>query len=320
MPNALRFKHTSVERQQGEQARFKVIQGPDYGAVYVVFGKKVSIGRGEENDLVISDLKASRVHATIAMTPQGWTIKDLGSANGILYNGRSVRDSNLKMGDTITVGETTLEFILSDVGTKILMAPARSVDQFQSEQRRLLEVQGKAKVSSPTQAPVSKNSRLLILGGGGLVILYFLFGGDEKPRPPPKKKQEVKQDLAAFLPSVEKNKTAEMLFKDGFREYLNGNYSRARTQFETVLQVLPGHPLATLYLENCTKSVEESVKRHLENGKKALSAGKYKEARANFERIQRLFYRDQVNPAYIEAKSQIEKLDKAMKDMNEAGN
>ena len=48
MPNAVRFKQLSLERQKGELARFKVVQGPDYGAIYVITGTKALIGRGEE--------------------------------------------------------------------------------------------------------------------------------------------------------------------------------------------------------------------------------------------------------------------------------
>src|SRR5690242_14810060 len=113
MGSALKFKQNNVPRQQGEQARLKVLQGPDYGSLYVIIGNKASIGRGEENDIVISDLKASRRHAEVTLGQKGWVINDLGSSNGILYGGKATRTTPLRNSDAFTLGETTLEFVVS---------------------------------------------------------------------------------------------------------------------------------------------------------------------------------------------------------------
>src|SRR4051794_5635640 len=129
MGSALKFRYTDVPRQTGEVARLKVVQGPDYGSIFVIVGSKATIGRGEENDVVISDLKASRVHAEFFTTSAGWNIKDRKSANGILVNGKAVSEAKIKIGDTVSFGETTFEFVTSDAGTSFLTAPARSMDQ-----------------------------------------------------------------------------------------------------------------------------------------------------------------------------------------------
>ena len=57
MPNAVKHRQTKVPKQPGEMARLKVVQGPDKGVVFVVTGNRVSIGRGEENDVMFMDLK-----------------------------------------------------------------------------------------------------------------------------------------------------------------------------------------------------------------------------------------------------------------------
>ncbi len=320
MPNAIRFKQTQVSRQNGELARLKVVQGPDYGAVYVICGARATIGRGEENDIIISDLKASRVHAELKATSLGWRIKDLKSANGILLNGASTQEASLKINDRFTVGETTLEFITSEVGTMMLVAPPRSMDQLQVDQRRLdnpLKIPKALSGLNSTQNSSGSNEnnlkKILVLGVLG-VFLYLFLGDTDRPRSLPiKKSVDHSKDLASFLPQLEKNKTAEIFFKDGFREYLAGNYSRARTQFETVLQISPGNTLATLYLENCNNSLNSAVKNHLENGKKSYQAGRLREAKAHFEGAMRLLYRDQSSPSYVEAKDQFEKTLKEMK-------
>jgi pSer/pThr/pTyr-binding forkhead associated (FHA) protein len=326
MANALRFKHTNAPRQSGELARLKVIQGPDFGAVYVLTGPKVSIGRGEENDIVISDLKASRNHAEVFTTTAGWMIKDKGSSNGILFNGKATREAKLKINDTVTMGETTLEFTTSEVGTMMLVAPPRTMAQVQAEQKLLQERQekmgamglaglfgaGSASSPGPPQAGggLFKNKRALAIIGVG-VVLFFVLGDENKPAKPAGKKQDsdAARDLAAYLPNnPEVGKASETLFKDGLREYFLGNYNRARTQFETVLQISPGHAMATLYLENCDLAVKNEVKVHLEYGKKSSGSGKLRDARAHYERVMRLLHKDQTNPAYIEAKEQFEKV------------
>jgi pSer/pThr/pTyr-binding forkhead associated (FHA) protein len=332
MGSAIKFKHTDVPRQEGERARLKVVQGPDFGSVYVITGLTASIGRGEENDIVLTDLKASRFHAVIVQDLNGkWQVKDQGSANGILFNSSPTRQAEIKYNDVVTIGETTLEFISADVGTKILTAPARSsaklqadLKSFQAAKDRVSMTFGKFSGNGNSSASQlaggagasktkSKKPLIYIVGALGLGLLFF-----SDPDKPAASKSKLKvsgatQDLASFLPSPDFNKAADTLFKDGLREYFDHNYGRARTQFETVLQITPGHVLATLYLENCNKSVEEEVKANLEGGKKSFEAGKFRDSKGHYETIMRLLYRDQANPAYIEARDQFDKVVKAMK-------
>jgi len=90
-------------------------------AVLVAGGKRhavpsagATIGRSRDCDIVLDDSNVSRRHAEIAPGPQGWTIADLGSTNGIRVNGRSVpagKAQPLSSGDHVTVGtvDTTFE-------------------------------------------------------------------------------------------------------------------------------------------------------------------------------------------------------------------
>lgn len=325
MANALKFKQANVPRQPNELARFKVVAGPDFGAVFVIINRQVSIGRGEENDLVILDLKASRVHAQIFAGSTGWEIRDLGSANGITYNGKQVRSAQLKLKDTVAIGETVLEFMTFEAATQVLMGPPRSLSQVQADQANRTNLQpwavvGGMAASLPPSAGASKsksvNPKVLLLVVLGIGSLFFFDTNEPKPKKP-KSKGEPNRDLAAYLPTSDPpvvKKSVDLFFKSGFREFNQGNYLRAKTQFETVLQMSPGHPLATLYLENCDKQIEDEVKFHLEYGKKSYTAGKLKEARGHFEAILRLLFKDQSNPAFLEAKDQLEKLAKEGQD------
>jgi hypothetical protein len=55
-------------------------------------------------------LGASRKHAQIVRRDDGFVLTDLGSTNGTLVNGETVRERLLVDGDRITIGSTVLEF------------------------------------------------------------------------------------------------------------------------------------------------------------------------------------------------------------------
>jgi phosphatidylserine/phosphatidylglycerophosphate/cardiolipin synthase-like enzyme len=64
-----------------------------------------SLGRAEENDIVISDALVSRQHATITLDQGGCTITDLGSGNGTFVNGERIQGSAvLRLGDIVDLG------------------------------------------------------------------------------------------------------------------------------------------------------------------------------------------------------------------------
>jgi serine/threonine protein kinase len=48
----------------------------------------ITIGRSENNDIVLEDTAVSRLHAQLEQTPQGWTVRDLGSQNGTYLVGK----------------------------------------------------------------------------------------------------------------------------------------------------------------------------------------------------------------------------------------
>jgi pSer/pThr/pTyr-binding forkhead associated (FHA) protein len=320
MANAMKFKFADVPRQHGEQARLKIVQGPDYGAIYVITGIRAVIGRGEDADVMLADLKASRRHAELFMGPGGWSVKDLGSSNGILANGAPAKIATMRAGDTFTIGETTLEFLPAEAGTMVLKAPPKSVTQVHAEQAAFQAQKNRVKnlgfLQQSTASPgLFKNPKILIIGALAAFALFFL---DEEPKPkkmPKKDTDKEARDLASYLPPVDPtvSKTAEPFFRAGFREYTNGNYLRAKIQFETVLQMAPQHRLAALYVQNCDKAIEEEVKFHLDRGKKEMTAGKLKAARGHFEAVMRLLFRDQSNPAFAEAKDQAGKIVTLMK-------
>lgn len=366
MANALRFRQWKTPRQSGERARLKIVHGPDSGSLFVVTGDVITLGRGDENDVVFADLRASRKHAELRKLANGrWHLRDLGSQNGVVWNGKVTREADLRTGDVVTVGETAFEFIPEEAGTKMLHSEAKALSPDLVRGRApapLTSIQSPARVSAAAAAlpaptalaglgmPGSPQDMAGLQGiagmgaatgtaGGGeekrkkilmaVVVLMaawlFLDDSDtKKPKTDPKKtaaetdkkKKEERRDLAQYLPPMPDkgpNTAAETFFKEGFREFREKNYLRARVQFETALQINPAHSSAASYLKQCDSSIDREVKSHMDRGRRDLDSGKLRSARAHFEAVLRLLVRDPDSPEVTEAKEQLKQVDDRMK-------
>ncbi len=69
-----------------------------------------TIGRANDNDIVIQDVLASRHHAFLVQSPLGTEIRDARSVNGTFVNGVRVGSAVLSEGDVITIGNVDLVF------------------------------------------------------------------------------------------------------------------------------------------------------------------------------------------------------------------
>ena len=88
------------------------------GALVLASGERValnatvvSLGRLPECDVVLADPNASRRHAEVRPSGNGWVVVDLGSTNGTRVNGLLLAgDRLLANGDVITIGATSVRF------------------------------------------------------------------------------------------------------------------------------------------------------------------------------------------------------------------
>jgi hypothetical protein len=93
-------------------ARLVITAGNDAGReVDVVPGKAYTIGRGLDNDVVLTDIAVSRKHFDLKAEGASWIIVDRGSGNGTVVNG-NVEDNPFALanGDVIEIGNTTFRF------------------------------------------------------------------------------------------------------------------------------------------------------------------------------------------------------------------
>ncbi|HEV2854439.1 MAG TPA: adenylate/guanylate cyclase domain-containing protein [Thermoanaerobaculia bacterium] len=67
-------------------------------------GGRTRLGRGGDNDVVLSDVSVSRYHAEILRESDGWFVHDLKSTNGVEVNRVPVEKAPLRPGDLLGIG------------------------------------------------------------------------------------------------------------------------------------------------------------------------------------------------------------------------
>jgi DNA-binding CsgD family transcriptional regulator len=79
---------------------------------HVVVGDHMSIGRGSDNDLVLSnDPKVSRSHAVIFLQNGQWILEDLASSNGTWVNRFRITVHPLDDGESIRIGDSIFVYV-----------------------------------------------------------------------------------------------------------------------------------------------------------------------------------------------------------------
>ena len=81
---------------------------------YELAEKPVTIGRADDNTLVIKDSQASRHHCVIEPGDVGFQVRDLESRNGTNLNDAKVTTNKLSNGDIVQIGRTRITFIDPD--------------------------------------------------------------------------------------------------------------------------------------------------------------------------------------------------------------
>lgn len=81
---------------------------PGQARVYPVASALVTIGRAPANDVVVNEQAVSRFHARLHRVAGGFEIEDVGSTNGTWLKGQKVKRTLLPIGQTVTLGNSTL--------------------------------------------------------------------------------------------------------------------------------------------------------------------------------------------------------------------
>ncbi len=131
-----------------------VNEGPSRGKKMPLNQKITSIGKRENNDLVLMDKTVSRNHFEIEYQSDSFLLKDLGSTNGTYLNGSRVKEAYLSPGDLIKVGSTTIEFMAYDEKIKIAPSENNEFGLMVGKSRKMRQIFSILEKISPTQATV----------------------------------------------------------------------------------------------------------------------------------------------------------------------
>ena len=116
-----------------------VVQGKPEGKTIPLVGPVFRIGRGDTCHLRPSSEQVSREHAEFAVSADKVTIRDLGSRNGTLVNGKAITEQwVLKDRDLVQVGNLTFAVSIQGVtapAAKAAPAPAAARPASQDENR-----------------------------------------------------------------------------------------------------------------------------------------------------------------------------------------
>lgn len=118
----------------GEEPKTKEFTGP-----------LIKIGRNPDNDVVLDSKACSRYHAEVVREKGDYKIKDLGSANGIVIDGKQVSELPVTDGLVVELGDYTVTFTLEDATDKTMLFGKRAEP----------ETEGTVMLSRPAKAPAA---------------------------------------------------------------------------------------------------------------------------------------------------------------------
>lgn len=284
------------------------VSGPEKGKVCVLSSDEVSVGRTEDNALVLPNESVSRHHALFYTAGDGSIcVQDKGSKNGILVNGDSVGDCALQDGDIVQIGQYVFRFNLENK-----VEPERQA----AAEFDATDLARPVKVKNPAASRriIMYTVLALVLGG-----VYYLNEQEGSVEPSKETEKSEKVDLTkkvplpdaaelrgpkSTIPTLEDPALtraeqalkkydfdnqpilkAEQYFRRGQREYLSKNYQRAIRNFGTSISLDRKHPLATFYYRLADSEAKNIATDHFTIGRKYFEALQYSRAKYHFKQV-----------------------------------
>jgi len=188
------------------EANLVVVRGEHFSTRIQLNGPLFRIGRANDNEIVVNDKMASRVHAIIELTSQGHVVRDNGSSNGTYVNDERIASRVLRDFDELRIGTTWFQYrlgaSLQDDVTRALPMPA------DSPVRQLLP---EAPHTFPSAVPLRVASYFVML----LTIVVIVLCWPQKNSALPSIEQELPFKLfeAGYSPDRDPDSLRQALFR-----------------------------------------------------------------------------------------------------------
>ena len=142
------------------------------GTVHELVEELITIGRGPDNTIVISDSSVSSHHAQLQRVGENYRLKDLGSTNGTRVNGIPVTETTLRFDDRIRFGATEARYEADAIGSQ----PPPQIQEVEARPAKLSAVLAGFANASPFlhQKDQQDTVRSAILAGLAVILLIFL--------------------------------------------------------------------------------------------------------------------------------------------------
>jgi pSer/pThr/pTyr-binding forkhead associated (FHA) protein len=165
-----------------------VVRGKPEGKVIPLVGPRFKIGRGETCHLRPNSEQVSREHAEFAIDGEVLRVKDLGSRNGTLVNGKALTTDacQLKDRDLVQVGPLTFAVSILEARDSASKTPNASAPGGKPSLDDVSTDDIDSWLVGPN-SPSSPDLPTAVYGGDTLTISAFKDGGASpaKPAPPP---------------------------------------------------------------------------------------------------------------------------------------
>jgi pSer/pThr/pTyr-binding forkhead associated (FHA) protein len=135
-------------------------------------GGTLTIGRREDNDIVVENLAVSGHHAKVDSVGEGFLLTDLQSKNGTFVNEKIISTHWLKPGDQLTIGKHTILFALKE-------GESSAGGESNMDQTMVMDTQHYRSMLAKSTANAASEGEG---EGEGVGILSFLSGGEGEYR------------------------------------------------------------------------------------------------------------------------------------------
>ncbi|MCX6112402.1 MAG: FHA domain-containing protein [Proteobacteria bacterium] len=219
----------------------------------------VIVGRSDQADISIDDDKLSRNHFMLVRSGDRFEIKDLNSSNGIVVNGKRVKNITLTGNDTIIAGSTLFNFVLtrSDLEKQVLSTPS------------ILESSFEKKYTKKSGIFTSKNIiTALIVSIVVFAATWAMFGGEQEAKVSPIIKRNVaelnqmasvEEEIAKANLSQEDKIKAINYFKLSEYHFKSKNYSLAKNSMLTYFSMVPDSIIAPAFIAACEEALGKAT-------------------------------------------------------------
>src|SRR5213079_3286110 len=143
------------------------------GTPHELVDEAITIGRGPDNTIVVTDPSISTHHAQLLLEGDTYRLKDLDSTNGTRVNGKPVTETVLRFDDRIRFGAAEAKYESSEVGgSKPLPKPEEIKAHFAEAGAELPHLISASPFHHQQQQKDPMRTGILI--GLGFVLLIFL--------------------------------------------------------------------------------------------------------------------------------------------------